>query len=98
MFAVITNSTQHLFRSVRSALENGSDIWGDDETPFGLVNSAEQIWEWLQGPVVDLAYTDANNTCVRDKGNGSKMNEAASKRLGHIALAYGSKCRLSSCL
>lgn len=54
-------------RSVRSALENGSDLWDDDEAPFGLVDSAEKIWEWLQGPVVQLAYTDANNTCVFDK-------------------------------
>lgn len=51
-------------RSVRSALENGSDLWDDDETPFGLVDSAEKIWEWLQGPVVDLAYTDTNNRCA----------------------------------
>lgn len=52
------------FRSVRSALEN-SDLWDDGEASFGLVDSAEKIWEWLQGPVVDLAYTDENNTCVR---------------------------------
>eukprot|EP00752_Nemacystus_decipiens_P010771 g9583.t2 len=52
----------HLTKSVRSALENGSDLWDDDEAPFGLVDSAEKIWEWLQGPVLHLAYTNENNT------------------------------------
>lgn len=67
MFPMNAKSTQHEHRSVRSALENGSDLWDDDEAPFGLVDSADDIWEWLQGPVVDLAYADTNSRCALDK-------------------------------
>ena len=57
------------------------------------MDSAEKIWEWLQGPVVQLAYADENNTCVRDKRNRGKAKEFVNKRSGHIAFTPSSKCR-----
>ena len=47
-------------RSVQRALERGSDLWGQEEAPLGTVNSVEDIWTWLQGPVLDVIFTDRN--------------------------------------
>ncbi|CAM9303796.1 unnamed protein product, partial [Ectocarpus sp. 12 AP-2014] len=52
----------HLTMSIRSAIEIGSGLWDEEESLFGTRDSAASIWEWLQGPVVDLVYADTNNS------------------------------------
>ncbi|CAM9637316.1 unnamed protein product, partial [Ectocarpus fasciculatus] len=52
----------HLTMSIRSAIEIGSGLWDEEESLFGTTDSAASIWEWLQGPVVDLVYADTNNS------------------------------------
>lgn len=48
---------------MQTALETGSALWDEEEHSLGTVHSVENIWEWLQGPVLDLIYTDRNARC-----------------------------------
>ncbi len=52
-------------RSVRAAIESGSELWDEEAKSFGTVDSAEKIWEWLQGPVVELVHRNTNNRCAQ---------------------------------
>ena len=54
------------YRSVQTALESGSDLWNDEGASLGTVTTVENIWEWLQGPVIDLIYADRNARCRRN--------------------------------
>lgn len=58
-------SPTHMYhRSVQTALETGSDLWDVEEASLGTLNSVENIWKWLQGPVIDVIFTDRNARCA----------------------------------
>lgn len=70
-------------RSIRSAIEIGSGLWDEEESLFGTTDSAASIWEWLQGPVVDLVYADTNIRCSTN--NSLEHLFHSLKELDHVA-------------
>lgn len=65
MCLTVVGCARNYCRSVRSALESGSDLWDEDEASFGTENSVNNLWEWLEGPVVDVLFADRNARCNR---------------------------------
>lgn len=56
----VGNERWEIHRSVRSMLESGSELWDDAGSSFGTVNRAQDVWQWLQGPVIGVLYADRN--------------------------------------